>query len=96
MLNKTPKSPPVCSSGQCQNEVFLTNTISLTNCFLHYVSLTANNETSEMQNSLKVTYLKSWLVLPVTTCNKSNNTEHGTVVYKGLTINSIKMGAVLA
>lgn len=44
----------------------------------------ANNEASEMQSPQQLTFLKSRLVLPVTTYSKSNNTRHITIVNNGL------------
>lgn len=43
----------------------------------------ANNETSEMQSPQQLTFLKSRLVLPVTTYSKSS-TRHITIVNNGL------------
>ncbi|CAH1725698.1 forkhead box protein K2-like [Aphis gossypii] len=95
LSRETSPSPPVSSSDQQQDEVCLTNSISNqikspnkishTNGVgvLHYVSSTANNETLEMQSPQQLTFLKSRLVLPVTTYSKST-TRHITIVNNGL------------
>ncbi|XP_025421672.1 forkhead box protein K2-like isoform X2 [Sipha flava] len=93
LSRETSPSPPVSSSDQQPDEVCLTNSIpnqtkspnkiSHTNGVLHYVSSTANNEASEMQSPQQLTFLKSRLVLPVTTYSKST-TRHITIVNNGL------------
>lgn len=50
---------------------------------VHYDLCTANNEASEMQSPQQLTFLKSRLVLPVTTYSKST-TRHITIVNNGL------------
>lgn len=49
----------------------------------HYDLCVANNEASEMQSPQQLTFLKSRLVLPVTTYSKST-TRHITIVNNGL------------
>ncbi|XP_050432717.1 forkhead box protein K2 [Adelges cooleyi] len=93
LSRETSPSPPVSSSDQPQEETTLPNTsisnqskspskISHTNGVLHYVSSTANSENSEMQSPQQLTFLKSRLVLPVTTYSKS--ARHITIVNNGL------------
>lgn len=48
-----------------------------------YLLFLANNEASEMQSPQQLTFLKSRLVLPVTTYSKSS-TRHITIVNNGL------------
>jgi len=48
-----------------------------------YLLYLANNEASEMQSPQQLTFLKSRLVLPVTTYSKST-TKHITLVNNGL------------
>lgn len=50
---------------------------------VHYDFCLANNEASEMQSPQQLTFLKSRLVLPVTTYSKST-TRHITIVNNGL------------
>ncbi|XP_050542933.1 forkhead box protein K2-like [Daktulosphaira vitifoliae] len=83
-------SPPVSSSDQPQDDSNFSSSnqskspgkISHTNGVLHYVSSTANSETSEMQSPQQLTFLKSRLVLPVTTYSKS--ARQITIVNNGL------------